>query len=86
MSIHGSSHYFSPSSSKTNTQIYQRHNHSWSPTQEKFLQIQAFSDADWAGSLDNQRSTSGYIVYIGLNSIPWSIKKQPIVAKSFAKA
>ncbi|KAL5731613.1 hypothetical protein ACHQM5_004323 [Ranunculus cassubicifolius] len=31
------------------------------------IQIQAFSDADWAGCPDDRRSTSGYCVFIGGN-------------------
>jgi hypothetical protein len=44
--------------------------------------IQAFSDADWAGSRDDHRSTSSYCIFLGKNLISWSCKKQATVARS----
>ena len=49
-------------------------------------QIVAFSDADWAGSPDDRRSTSGYCVLIGGNLVSWKSKKQNVVARSSAEA
>jgi len=31
------------------------------------MNISAFSDADWAGSVDDRRSTSGFCVILGSN-------------------
>ncbi|XP_028949353.1 uncharacterized mitochondrial protein AtMg00810-like [Malus domestica] len=39
------------------------------------LQLQAYSDADWAGDPNDRRSTSGHIVYFGLSPISWASKK-----------
>lgn len=46
------------------------------------LTLHAYSDADWAGCPDDRRSTSGFCIYLGSNSISWSCKKQPTVARS----
>ena len=45
-----------------------------------------FTDSDWAGSLDDRKSTSGYIFCLGSNVIAWSSKKQKTVALSSAEA
>nr|CAN70101.1 hypothetical protein VITISV_041740 [Vitis vinifera] len=33
--------------------------------------IEAFSDADWAGSVQDRRSTSGYYTYVWGNLVTW---------------
>uniref|UniRef100_A0A803Q706 Reverse transcriptase Ty1/copia-type domain-containing protein n=1 Tax=Cannabis sativa TaxID=3483 RepID=A0A803Q706_CANSA len=48
--------------------------------------VECFSDADWAGSIDDRKSTTGYCVYIGGNLITWCSKKQKAVAKSSTEA
>ncbi|KAJ3705308.1 hypothetical protein LUZ61_009013 [Rhynchospora tenuis] len=50
------------------------------------LQIHAYTDADWAGSSFDRRSTSGYCIYLGKNLISWSAKKQPTVSRSSTEA
>lgn len=40
------------------------------------LCLEAFSDADWVGCVDDRRSTGGYAIYLGNNLVSWSSRKQ----------
>ena len=48
--------------------------------------LTSFSDADWAGSLDDRKSTSAYVLLLGHTPIPWSSKKQSAIARSSTEA
>ncbi|CAN6440880.1 unnamed protein product [Victoria cruziana] len=50
------------------------------------VSVEAYTDADWAGSVDDRRSTSGYCVYLGGNIIIWRNKKQSVCARSSTDA
>ena len=39
------------------------------------LQVEAYTDANWAGSVANRRSTSGYCTFMGGNLVSWRSKK-----------
>ena len=45
-----------------------------------------YTDADWAGSTLDRRSTSGYCTYLWGNLVSWRSKKQSVVARSSAEA
>ncbi|RVW34622.1 Retrovirus-related Pol polyprotein from transposon RE1 [Vitis vinifera] len=48
--------------------------------------MEIFSNADWAASLTERRSTSGYCTYVWGNLVTWRSKKQLVVARSSAEA
>ncbi|MCO5591608.1 hypothetical protein L7F22_045597 [Adiantum nelumboides] len=50
------------------------------------LQLSGFTDADWAGSVCDRRSTNGFVFSLGSAAITWSSKKQPTVALSSIEA
>ncbi|XP_038697950.1 secreted RxLR effector protein 161-like [Tripterygium wilfordii] len=45
-----------------------------------------FTDSDWAGYLDDRKSTSRIIFNLGSRAISWSSKKQEVVALSTAES
>ena len=44
--------------------------------------IQSYVDADWAGNVEDRRSVSGSIVYVGKSPVLWGSKRQETVAMS----
>ncbi|KAL5537917.1 hypothetical protein UlMin_045747 [Ulmus minor] len=45
-----------------------------------------YSDADWAGTIDDRKSTSGGCFYLGNNLVSWFSKKQNSISLSTAEA
>nr|GEY31454.1 hypothetical protein [Tanacetum cinerariifolium] len=48
--------------------------------------LEAFLDADWAGDSDDRWSTRRFAIYLGLNLISWTARKQCTVSRSSTKA
>ena len=46
--------------------LYNNHGHN---------RLECFTDADWAGSKEDKRSTTGYCVFVGGNLVSWKSKK-----------
>lgn len=50
------------------------------------LKLICFSDADWAGNLEDRSSTSGFAIYLGRNLISWCTKRQKCISLSIMEA
>ncbi|CAL9005654.1 unnamed protein product [Prunus brigantina] len=48
--------------------------------------VEGYTDADWAGSVTDRCSTSGYFTFVGGNLVTWRSKKQKVVSRSSAEA
>jgi hypothetical protein len=57
----------------------------WYP-KGKDLSLMAYTDADWAGCIDDRRSTSGATFYLGECLVSWLSKKQSSVSLSTTEA
>jgi histone deacetylase 1/2 len=55
-------------------------------TRSSSFALHGFTDADWASSVEDRKSTSGYLVFFGQTLISWKSGKQRIVALSSTKA
>lgn len=44
--------------------------------------MEAYTDADYAGTLINRRSTNVFCVFLGGNLVEWRSKKQLVIARS----
>ena len=52
------------------------------PGLERMLDIRGFIDVDWAGDLDQRRSTSGYVFSLFGGAVSWMSKRQSVVVLS----
>jgi len=44
--------------------------------------VSAYSDTNWAGCLDDRKSTGGFAVFLGTNLVFWTARKQATVSRS----
>ncbi|KAJ4721161.1 Retrovirus-related Pol polyprotein from transposon TNT 1-94 [Melia azedarach] len=54
-------------------------------TKVEKIEVEVYTDADWAGSSLDRRSISGYCTFLGGNLVTWRSKKQSVVARSSAE-
>ena len=50
------------------------------------MTLEAYTDADYAGSIVDRRSPTGHCTFLGGNVVTWKSKKQSVVARSSAEA
>eukprot|EP00253_Pinus_taeda_P027272 PITA_27272 len=48
--------------------------------------LSGYTDSDWAGSVDDHKSTAGYVFSLGFGAVIWTSKKQQAVALSSTEA
>ncbi|KAK2363323.1 secreted RxLR effector protein [Trifolium repens] len=58
----------------------------WYKKENERIDLQGWTDSDYAGDLDDRKSTSGYVFTYGSGPISWSSKKQAIVTLSTTEA
>jgi hypothetical protein len=52
----------------------------------KDVSLRGYCDADWGGDANEQRSTTGYVFFVGVGTISWNYKRQPTIALSTTEA
>eukprot|EP00253_Pinus_taeda_P015592 PITA_15592 len=53
---------------------------------QKHPLLVGFTDSDWAGDPDHQKSTAGYVFTLGSGPITWACKKQSVISLSSVEA
>ncbi|KAF2323334.1 hypothetical protein GH714_034706 [Hevea brasiliensis] len=53
---------------------------------KKEAKLEGYSDSDWAGCVDDSKSTSGYVFSFGSGVFCWNSRKQEVVAQSTTEA
>lgn len=49
-------------------------------------ELAAYTDSDYAGDLEDRKSTAGYVFMLSSGAVSWSSRKQPIVTLSTTEA
>ena len=68
------------------TPLFKRQSSQRDFIQKKCWTLEAYTDADNAGSPVDIRYTSGYCTFLGGNLVTWRSKKQNVVARSSAES
>jgi hypothetical protein len=50
------------------------------------VEITGYTDFDWAGNLNDHKSTSGYVSKLTGMAVIWSLQKQSLVTQSMTEA
>jgi hypothetical protein len=50
------------------------------------FELVGYSNSDWVRDMDDGKSTTGFVFYIGHTTFTWSLKKQSIVTLSTCEA
>ncbi|XP_034217334.1 uncharacterized mitochondrial protein AtMg00810-like [Prunus dulcis] len=50
------------------------------------LDLEGYTNADYARNITDRHSTSGYFTFVGGNLVTWRSKKQNVVSRSFAES
>ena len=56
----------------------------WYPKDGKF-ELRVYTDADWAGNVDDRKSTIGGAFFFGERLVTWTSKKQACISQSIAE-
>ena len=50
-----------------------------------YLDLKVFTNVDWAGNLDDRKSTSGEAFFLGKRLVSWTSKKKNCTSQSTTK-
>ena len=50
------------------------------------FELNAYTDEDWGGNIDDRKSTSGGALFLGKRLVTWTRKKQTCTSHSIAEA
>jgi hypothetical protein len=48
--------------------------------------LKVYTDSDYAGNVEDRRSTAGYVFFLSEGAVAWSSRKQPVVTLSTTEA
>lgn len=85
--FHGETHQRAHGSSEAHLEVCSRYTELWLYKKvENLVCLTGYSDSNMAGDVDDRKSTTGVIYYLGSNPISWISQKQKVVALSSCEA